>query len=145
MAKDKEKSLGATLEEQLTFKKKNFFEESDDKKIKKAFDYAVGYMKYLDESKTEREAVKTVIIVGGVNDLFGGKAQMERILHFSGTDRINAASGIFKFVQQCHVKVCLEGILQFKAGMIYETAQIVVAFKNHFSIIDKKRSAEMLR
>ena len=61
MAKDKEKSLGATLEEQLTFKKKNFFEESDDKKIKKAFDYAVGYMKYLDESKTEREAVKTSI------------------------------------------------------------------------------------
>ncbi|MBQ7373097.1 MAG: aminopeptidase [Clostridia bacterium] len=61
MAKEKEKSLGATLEEQLSFKKKNFFEESSKEKIKKAFDYAVGYMKYLDESKTEREAVKTSI------------------------------------------------------------------------------------
>ena len=61
MSKDKEKSLGASLEEKLTFKKKNFFEESDDKKIQAAFDYAVGYMKYLDESKTEREAVKTSI------------------------------------------------------------------------------------
>lgn len=62
MANDKEKSLGAQLEEKLVFKKKNFFEESDDKKIKAAFDYAVGYMKYLDDSKTEREAVKASII-----------------------------------------------------------------------------------
>ena len=61
MSIDKEKSLGASLEEKLTFKKKNFFEESDENKIKAAFDYAVGYMKYLDESKTEREAVKTSI------------------------------------------------------------------------------------
>lgn len=57
----KEKSLGITLEENLVYKKKNFFEASSDEKIKKAYDYAVGYMKYMDESKTEREAVKTSI------------------------------------------------------------------------------------
>lgn len=57
MAKDTEKSLGATLEEKLLYKKKNFFEEADESKVKEAFDYAVGYMKYIDDSKTEREAV----------------------------------------------------------------------------------------
>ena len=61
MAKDNEKSLGATLEEQLVYKKKNFFEEADDSKIKEAYDYAVGYMKYIDDSKTEREAVTASI------------------------------------------------------------------------------------
>ena len=61
MAKDKEKSLGASLEEKLTYKKKNFFEEADQAKIDAAYDYAVGYMKYIDDSKTEREAVKASI------------------------------------------------------------------------------------
>ncbi|MBR2385488.1 MAG: aminopeptidase [Clostridia bacterium] len=61
MANDKEKSLGATLEEKLAYKKKNFFEEADEAKIKEAYDYAVGYMKYIDDSKTEREAVTASI------------------------------------------------------------------------------------
>ena len=61
MAKDKEKSLGAKMEEELSYKKKNFFEEADEAKIKACYDYAVGYMKYIDDSKTEREAVKASI------------------------------------------------------------------------------------
>ena len=38
MAKDTEKSLGATLEEKLLYKKKNFFEEADEAKVKEAFE-----------------------------------------------------------------------------------------------------------
>lgn len=61
MAKDKKKSIGATLEEELVYTKKNFFEEADEQTVKDAYDYAVGYMKYIDDSKTEREAVKASI------------------------------------------------------------------------------------
>ena len=35
--------------------------EATEEKVQKAYEYAVGYMKYIDESKTEREAVKASI------------------------------------------------------------------------------------
>lgn len=58
MSDKKEKSVGLKLEEKLGYKKRNFFEVSDEIKIKKAFDYADGYMAFLDNAKIEREAVK---------------------------------------------------------------------------------------
>ena len=42
---------------ELGYERKNDFAEADEKKIKEIFDYAEGYKKFLDESKTEREAV----------------------------------------------------------------------------------------
>ena len=41
----------------LSYKKKNVFEESSADEIKAIYEYANGYMKYLDDAKTEREAV----------------------------------------------------------------------------------------
>ena len=58
MSDVKEKSVGAKLEESLAYKKENFFETSSDEKISKAYEYAVGYADFLDNAKTEREAVK---------------------------------------------------------------------------------------
>ena len=58
--KDK-KTEGQKLEKELFYKKENFFTASSDEKIKQAFDYAEDYKKYIDKSKTEREAVKTSI------------------------------------------------------------------------------------
>ena len=43
--------------EELSYAKKNIYEEASPEKIQQIFDYAVGYAKYLDASKTEREAV----------------------------------------------------------------------------------------
>ena len=57
----KEKSQGAALEEELSYKKHNFFEISSEAKIAKANKYAKAYAEFLDESKTEREAVKVSI------------------------------------------------------------------------------------
>ena len=51
-----EKSKGQEMLERLSYKKKNVFEEANAERIKEIFDYSVGYMKYLDDSKTEREA-----------------------------------------------------------------------------------------
>ncbi len=58
---DKKKSEGIKLEKELSYKKDNYFLKADDERLKKAFDYAEEYKKYIDNSKTEREAVKTSI------------------------------------------------------------------------------------
>ncbi len=55
------KTEGQKLEKELAYKKENFFTASSDEKIKKAYEYAEDYKKYIDNSKTEREAVKTSI------------------------------------------------------------------------------------
>lgn len=49
------------LFEQLTYKRKNIYEEAGAAEIKDIFDYSVGYAAYLDAAKTEREAVATSI------------------------------------------------------------------------------------
>ena len=51
-----EKKNAQELLDQLSYKKKNVFEESSAEQIKAIYDYAKGYMKYLDDAKTEREA-----------------------------------------------------------------------------------------
>ena len=45
----------------LCYKKTNFYEVATPEQIEAAYDYAKDYMKYLDASKTEREAVTTSI------------------------------------------------------------------------------------
>ncbi len=54
---DEKKSKGQLLMDSLAYKKKNFFEISSEKEIKEMYDYCVGYKAFLDEAKTEREAV----------------------------------------------------------------------------------------
>ncbi|MBE6635097.1 MAG: aminopeptidase [Ruminococcaceae bacterium] len=56
-----EKTMGKEMMDKLAYKKKNVFEEADAEKIKAIYDYAEGYMAYLDASKTEREAVLTSV------------------------------------------------------------------------------------
>ena len=46
---------GQKLSETLSYKKKNYFEESSEKVRKEMFDYAEGYKAFLDAAKTERE------------------------------------------------------------------------------------------
>ena len=45
----------------LGYKKTNFYEVATPEQIQAAYDYCVDYAKYLDASKTEREAVATSI------------------------------------------------------------------------------------
>ena len=54
-------NIATELETKLGYKKTNFYEKSDEAAIKAAYDYAPGYMKYLDDAKTEREAVTVSI------------------------------------------------------------------------------------
>ena len=56
-----DKINAAELEAKLGYKKTNFYEKADEAAIQAAYDYAPGYMKYLDAAKTEREAVTVTI------------------------------------------------------------------------------------
>ena len=52
-----EKTIGQKMMDELSYKKKNIYEEASAEKIQEIFNYSNGYAKYLDASKTEREAV----------------------------------------------------------------------------------------
>jgi aspartyl aminopeptidase len=56
-----EKTIGQEMLEKFSYKKKNVYEEASSEKIQQIFEYSKGYMKYLDNSKTEREATETSI------------------------------------------------------------------------------------
>ena len=52
-----DKNIATELEAKLGYKKTNFYENADEAAVKAAYEYAPGYMAYLDAAKTEREAV----------------------------------------------------------------------------------------
>ena len=56
-----EKTGGKEMLEELSYKKRNVYEEASSEEIKAIYDYSVGYMKYLDDAKTEREATDVSI------------------------------------------------------------------------------------
>ena len=51
------------LKDQLFYKKATVYEKADEKAIDAAYDFAIDYMKYLDDAKTEREAVDAAIVI----------------------------------------------------------------------------------
>ncbi len=55
------KNTTPSLEETLGYKKTNFYEVADEATVKAAYDYAPGYMKFLDDAKTERESVEVAV------------------------------------------------------------------------------------
>ena len=58
---NKEKTEGQKLKESLFYKAKNTYDALSDEEITAAYDYAAGYMRYLNGGKTERECVKESI------------------------------------------------------------------------------------
>jgi histidinol-phosphatase (PHP family) len=76
-----EKKNAQDMLEKLSYKKKNVFEQASADEIKEIFEYSKGYMKFLDDAKTEREAVIAAIaliekqgfdfIIGSLHNLVG--------------------------------------------------------------------------
>ena len=62
-----EQNNGKEMLDKLSYKKKNVYENSSSEQIKEIFDYSVGYMKYLDDAKTEREATDVTIALAVEN------------------------------------------------------------------------------
>ena len=55
------------MNKELTYSRTNYYDAKNDAEIKAAYDYCEGYMKYMDASKTEREAVKESIALAEAN------------------------------------------------------------------------------
>ena len=56
-----EKTVGQEMLDKLSYKRKNVYEESSAEKISEIYEYSVGYKKFLDDAKTEREATDATI------------------------------------------------------------------------------------
>ena len=56
-----EKSMGQSMEDVLTYKKKSIYDTASPELIQAMDAYAVGYKAFLDEAKTEREAVEVAV------------------------------------------------------------------------------------
>lgn len=82
-----EKSKGQKLSETLSYKKKNYFEESSEKVRKEMFDYAEGYKAFLDAAKTERE----------------GCAEAVRLAKEKGFTRYELGDSLKKGDKKCYV------------------------------------------
>ena len=54
----------------LTYKKKTVYEKAGDTIVEQAFEYAKDYKKYLDDGKTEREALKASIAIAEAKGFF---------------------------------------------------------------------------
>ena len=76
-----------SLTEKLTMKKVNIYEEANKEKLDKIFDFSKGYMDYLDNGKTEREAtdegMKLAIANGFTEYKLGAKVKPGDKLYYN--------------------------------------------------------------
>ena len=128
------------LYEKLSYKKKNVFEVSTPEEIKAIYDYSVGYMKYLDDAKTEREATEATIalveVQGYTEYKFGDKLTVGDKKYFN-----QKGKSIFVFrvgsrdLEEDGVKILASHIdsprLDLKQVPLYEDANMGF-FKTHY-------------
>ena len=73
------------------YKRKNYYEEADEKELKAIFDYAEGYKHFLNNSKTEREAVASAKVLAEKHGYkpytFGDKIKAGDKLYFINRDK----------------------------------------------------------
>ncbi len=76
----KKQDIEQSLADKLFYRKKNYFEEADDKEIEKCYAFAEDYKKFIDISKTEREtcqnAVEIAVKAGFKEFKFGDKLKV---------------------------------------------------------------------
>lgn len=79
------------LADNLGYRKTNFYEAADEAAIRAAYDYAPGYMKFLDEAKTEREASRVAIAMAEANGYvpytFGMKTEVGGKYYYNNRGR----------------------------------------------------------
>ena len=128
------------LYEKLSYSKKNVFEVSTPEEIKAIYDYSVGYMKYLDDAKTEREATEATIALveaqGYTEYKFGDKLTAGDKKYFN-----QKGKSIFVFrvgtrdLEEDGVKILASHIdsprLDLKQVPLYEDANMGF-FKTHY-------------
>ena len=112
----------------LCYKKTNFYEVATPEQIDAAYEYAKDYMKYLDASKTEREAVSTSIAMaeeqGYVPYTFGMDMQVGGKYYYNNRGRSLFLFRIGSAPVQEGIRICAAHIdsprLDLKQSPLYE-------------------------
>ena len=128
-----------TLKEQLLFKKKNAYEVMDDAQKKEMEAYAADYMRFIDASKTEREAVKTGVAMlkkhGFTAYKLGDPVKKGGKYYFNNRGKALYAFRIGKESLEKGIRISAAHIdsprLDLKPNPLYEEAEIGY-FKTHY-------------
>ncbi len=135
-----EKTRGQQLKEDLFYRKKNVYEESSSEKIADIFAYAEGYMHYLDEAKTEREAVKESIAMlekAGYHEYrFGDSLSIGDKIYYNNCNKSLIACYVGKAdLQENGIRIVAAHVdsprLDLKQNPLYEDAGMGF-FKTHY-------------
>ena len=85
------KTAAQALSERLSYKKTNFYEKATEEEIRACYEYAPGYMAYLDACKTEREATRYSLAMaeaqGYVPYTFGMKLEVGGKYYYNNRGR----------------------------------------------------------
>lgn len=134
------------LVEKLVYKKKNIYENADGEEIKKIYDFAEGYMKFLDNSKTEREAceysVKLAREAGFKEFKFGDKLKVGDKRYFVNRNKSVVVFSIGKNnLEKYGVKLLGAHIdsprLDFKPNPVYEDSGFCFLKTHYYGGIKK--------
>lgn len=134
-----EKTAAEILREELFLERKNGLLNIDDETFKKADEYAIGYKKFLDEAKTEREAVSTAIalaIENGFSEFeYGKEYKTGDRVYINNRGKTIALAVIGKESVESGVNITAAHIdsprLDLKPNPLYEDIELAL-FKTHY-------------
>ncbi len=127
------------LKEKLFLNRKNGRSTSDDETLKLADAYADGYKKFLDNAKTEREAVKTAVKMAEENGFvpfeIGKEYKAGDKVYFNNRGKTVAFAVIGKLSADKGVNITAAHIdcprLDLKPNPLYEDSELAL-FKTHY-------------
>ncbi|MBQ8393854.1 MAG: aminopeptidase [Clostridia bacterium] len=136
---DNEKTREELLKEKLFYKKENTFANADEDYSKKVSDYAEGYKSFLDNAKTEREAVcesiKMLKNAGYTEYNLGDKIEKGGAYYFNNRGKSLYAFRIGEENVENGIRICAAHIdsprLDLKQHPLYENEGLAY-FKTHY-------------
>ena len=134
-----EKSKSEELKESLFYKRKNGRLVSSEETLKKADEYCEGYKIFLDNAKTEREAVKTAVAMaeekGFTEFVYGRKYNAGDKVYINNRGKTLALAVIGKEPVEQGVNITAAHIdsprLDLKPNPLYEDLELAL-FKTHY-------------
>ena len=134
-----DKSKSEELKESLFYKRKNGRLVSEEETLKKADEYCEGYKSFLDNAKTEREAVKTAVAMaeekGFTEFVYGKKYNAGDKVYINNRGKTLALAVIGKEPVEQGVNITAAHIdsprLDLKPNPLYEDLELAL-FKTHY-------------
>lgn len=114
MSNEKEKSAGKALQEKLFSVKKNGLLKLTDDQISAVDTFCTGYMKYLDDSKTEREAVTASVKL----------AEAKGFVPYDSKKKYNAGDKVYYVNRNKSIILCIFGTDSLENGVRIAAAHI---------------------